>query len=707
MFAILKREFRSYFQNITGWLFIAAVTALYGLYFFANNLRGGYPYISYALSGIGFIMLIAVPILTMRSLSEERHSRTDQLILTAPVSVGKVVVGKYLAMGAVFSIAMAVIAVTPLLLLAYGTIPLGESYAAVFGFWLYGMTCIAVGLFISSLTESQVIAAVLTFVALFLGYMMSSINGLVSASGNLLTKILGCYDLYTPLNKFMNGTLDISGTVYYVSIIVLLLFLTGQSIQKRRWSISARKLSLGVFSTGFIAAAVAVTVVVNLFVAELPATWTSVDVTSTKLYSITEDTKTYLKGLDKDVTIYVLVSDSGKDNTLDETLQRYEALSDHVTVTYINPAVNPSFAAQYTDSSITSNSMIVVCGDRSRVVDYSDVYTYSYDDSNYTRSVDGYDAEGQLTSAIQYVTMDASELPVIYAVSGHGETELSGKFTDAISKANITFSELTLLKEEAVPSDAAALIINGPTSDFSKDDAEKVINYINGGGKVLITCNYQYQGLTNFESILSACGMSEESGIVMENDKSYYYSNAPFYLLPTVNSSSYTDSVSGSYIFAPYSEAINYGENTDDVTYTSLLETTDAAVSKIDAANAQTSAYEDGDIQGPFSVAVAMEKTIDEDTSAKVVVVGAVQMFTDSADEVVSGNNSSMFTDIISQLVNHSDLATSVIAAKEYTLSAVTVDAAAAITYGLLFMIVLPVVLLLAGIVIWARRRKR
>ena len=135
--------------------------------------------------------------------------------------------------------------------------------------------------------------------------------------------------------------------------------------------------------------------------------------------------------------------------------------------------------------------MIVVCGDRSRVVDYSDVYTYSYDYSSYTRSVDGYDAEGQLTSAIEYVTMDASELPVIYAVSGHGETELSGKFTDAVSKANITLSDLTLLKEDAVPSDAAALIINGPTSDFSKDDAEKVISYINGGGKVLITCNYQ------------------------------------------------------------------------------------------------------------------------------------------------------------------------------------------------------------------------
>ena len=87
MIAILKREWKSYFQNITGWLFIAAVLALYGLYFLAYNLRAGYPYVSYTLSAISFIMLIAVPILTMRSMAEERHSRTDQLVLTAPVSL--------------------------------------------------------------------------------------------------------------------------------------------------------------------------------------------------------------------------------------------------------------------------------------------------------------------------------------------------------------------------------------------------------------------------------------------------------------------------------------------------------------------------------------------------------------------------------------------------------------------------------------------
>ena len=707
MFAIFKREVKAYFQTVTGWLFIAAVLVLYGLYFYAYNLRAGYPYISYSLSAIAFIMLITVPVLTMRSFAEERHSRTDQLILTAPVSVGKVVLGKYLAMVAVFTVDIVIITITPLLLMSYGTIPLGESYTAVFGFWLYGCACIAVGMFISSLTESQVISAVLTFVALFAGYMMGSICNLVSESGNLLTKILGCYDLYSPLDKFMNGTLDVTGMVYYGTIIALFLFLTGQSIQKRRWSVSTKRISTGVFSTGMIVTMVALMVVVNLFVAELPTTWTSIDVTSTKIYSITDDTKDYLKNLDEDVTIYVLASDASKDTTLDETLQRYESLSDHIKVSYINPAANPNFAAQYTDSSVTSNSMIVVSDARSRVIDYNDVYTYSYDYSSYSRSIDGYDAEGQLTSAIQYVTMEASELPVIYQVTGHGETALSGNFTEAIEKANITLSDLTLLKEDAIPEDAAALIINGPVTDFSEDDANKVIDYINQGGKVLITCNFQAEELTNFDTILSACGMSRVSGVVMENDKSYYYGDTPYYLLPIVESASYTDSVANSYVFAPYSVGITYGEDTDDVTYTSLLDTTEKAVSKTDAANATTSAMEEGDIAGPFSVAAAYEKSTEDDGNAKVVVFGSTEMFTDGADEVVSKNNSKLFTDTITELTGDSDSATSVIPTKEYTLGAITVDAAAGIMFGLCIMIVLPLGMIVTGIVIWSMRRKK
>lgn len=707
MWAIFKREFKAYFQSVIGWVFLAAIMALYGLYFFVYNLRSGYPYISYSLSAIAFIMLIAVPILAMRSLAEEKKSKTDQLILTAPISVGKVVVGKYLAMVAVFAIDMLVVAVTPLILSIFGTIPLAESYVAVIGFFLYGAACIAIGMFISSITESQVIAAVLSFAALFLGYMMSNITGLISSSGNLLTKILGCYDIYTPLETFMNGCFDLTGFVYFLTIICLFLFLTGQSIQKRRWSSNTKKISLGAFHTGFVAAAIAVAVILNLAVQELPATITSIDATSTKMYSLTDDTKEYLKNLDTDVTIYVLASESSADTTLGETLERYEGLSDHIKVVYKNPSKYPTFYQQYTDSSPTSNSLIVVSEERSRVVDYSDIYEYSYDYTTYSQSVDGYDAEGQLTSAIQYVTMDSDELPVIYEIQGHGETSLSGGFSEVVEKANITLSDLTLLKEDAIPDDAAAIIINAPTSDLSADDTQKVLDYLQAGGKAILVCNFQYQDLENFNSILSAYGVSQVQGVVMEQNSSYYYQGIPYYLLPEVASTDYTSSVSNSYIFAPYSVGLTYGDDTDDTTYQALLTTTDDAISKVDLENFTTYEYEDGDINGPFNLAVAVEQTVDDDNTTNLVVVGSFQLLNDSADEIVSGNNASMFKDILSTLIGDSQLSTSVIAAKDYSLSTITVTTAAAVGLGLSAIIVIPVLMIVLGIVIWARRRKK
>lgn len=706
MIAIYKRELKSYFQTVIGWLFIAAVIALYGLYFFAYNLRAGYPYISYSLQAISFIMLIAVPILTMRSMAEDRHSKTDQLILTAPVSLGKIVIGKYLAMLTIFSIDILMIAVTPLILRIYGSVPLSESYVAVFGFWLFGAACIAIGLLISTLTESQVIAAVLTFAVLFLGYMMNGITGLISESGNLLTAILNCLDLYTPFGNFMNGCLDLTGTVYFLTVIGLCLFLSCQVIQKRRFCFSAKKIGTSVFSIGTIAIAVAVAVVVNLVVNELPSTITSVDATSTKLYSLTDDTKSYLKQLDKDVTIYVLASEDSTDETVHETLKRYEDLSGHVTVQYKNPNLYPDFYLQYTDSAPTSGSLIVASDERSRVISYNDIYEYEMDYTTYSSTITGYDAEGQITSAIQYVTMDASELPVLYEVTGHGELSLDGGFAEAVEKANITSSELTLLTEDEVPEDAAVLVINCPSSDFSDDDADKVIAYLEKGGKALIITDYQYQDLTNFNRILSTYGVSRVDGIVAENNKQYYYNNNPLYILPNVASSSYTSSVSGKYIFAPYAEGLSFASEDESLTGTELLTTTEDAVSKTDSANATTPEYEDGDIRGAFALGIAVEKTVDDETM-QMVVLGSCAMFTDSADQVVSGANATMFTEILSQMVGDDTLTTSVIPVKDYSYSNITITSIHTIIGGLAAAVIIPIILLLTGIIIWAARRKR
>ena len=169
---------------------------------------------------------------------DEKKTKTDQLMLTSPVSVGRIVAGKYLAMAAVYTIDIALFALSPLVLSIYGKVALSEAYVALFGYWLYGLSCIAVGLFISSISESVIISAILTFAALFLSYMMQSITGLISSSGNLLTKVLNCFDLYTPFENFVSGCFSVTSAAYYVTVILLLCFLTTQSIRKRRWAFS-------------------------------------------------------------------------------------------------------------------------------------------------------------------------------------------------------------------------------------------------------------------------------------------------------------------------------------------------------------------------------------------------------------------------------------------------------------------------------------
>lgn len=711
MLAILKREIKSYFQNVMGWLFVGAILAVYGIYFFAYNLQNGYPYISYPLSSITFVLLIAVPILSMRALAEERKTKVDQLLLTAPVSVGKVVLAKYLAMVAVYSVAVGIIALSPLLLSLFGTVSMGESYVAILGFWLMGCLFLAIGLFLSSITESQVIAAVLSFIVLFVCYMMDAILSLISESENIITKILSCLDIYTPFDGFLNGCLDLTSVFYYVATSAFMVFLTAQAIQKRRWSVSKNTISTGVFSTSTIAIALALLVVGNLVMDSIPITITKIDCTYEKMYDLTEDTEEFLDKLDEDITIYVLNSEESKDVQVHETLERYQALSKHITVEYVDPSVNPYFSQTYTESSPTQNSVIVVGENRSKVIDYYDLYEVEYEmdyySYSYNTTVTGYDAEGQITSAIEYVTMSSEELAVVYQVTGHGENSLGSAFTDVLDKANIRLESLELFNVEAVPEDAQAIIIHAPTSDFNSADAQKVIDYINGGGNVILTCNYAYRDLTNFDSILQAVGMDWVDGVVAENSANYYYSGNPFYLLPEINSTSYTSNAYGGYAFAVYGVGVTFGEETDLISYVSLMDTSDSAVSKTNLENITTTEYEEGDVKGGFSIGMAATIINDDDSVSQVVALGSAMMLTDDTNSVVSGNHATMFTDIISQMTTETELASSVIPVKEVNLSNLTIDTMTSLMLAGMMIVLLPLALLGYGIFVWNVRRRR
>lgn len=288
MKAIYKREFRSYFQSMIGYAFIAFLMLFTGIYFTAYNLSAGYPYFASALSGSMFIFLVAVPVLTMKSFAEERKSKTDQLLLTSPVTVADVVLGKYLAMVSVFAIPCVLYCFYPLVIKAQGTAYLKADYTAIVMFFLIGCVYIAVGMFLSSLTESQIIAAVSTFAALLVMYLWGGlmdflptkassnfigllviilvicgliyqmtknwiIGGVFAVAGagvctgvyvwksslfeSLLSNWLGKLDINSSFTNIYNSNLlDASRMVLCVSLIFLFVFLTIQTIQRRRWS---------------------------------------------------------------------------------------------------------------------------------------------------------------------------------------------------------------------------------------------------------------------------------------------------------------------------------------------------------------------------------------------------------------------------------------------------------------------------------------
>jgi ABC-2 type transport system permease protein len=442
MLAIFKRELFSALHNVTGFLYIGITLALYGLYFFTYNLSMGYPYIAYSMHNMMFVFVFTVPILTMRVLADEKKSRTDQLLLTAPISINKIMFGKFMALAVMHTIVVAVICISPIFLNIFGDVPLLETYVGILGFWLFGLVCIAIGMFASSLCENVIISAIIAFVLLYIGYSMKSFTSGLSSNGNMLTKILNCYDIYSPIEKFYNGIFSITNIVYYVSLILLFVFLSCQSWQKRRWTISKNMISTSVFSVITIVIVIAAVIGFNFGISKLPSIYTDFDTTNQRLYALTSESKKYLKTIDKDVNIYVLVPEASKDANVDKTLTYIKDTSKHIKLKYVDVTNDASFTQKYSTSEINANSIIVECGDKYKIIDYgsqyyqmtdSQIYQYDIDYNAGTIQVSGYDCEGQVVSAIQYVLSESENVenpitidPKDYTVSSVQVTVRSG-----------------------------------------------------------------------------------------------------------------------------------------------------------------------------------------------------------------------------------------------------------------------------------------
>ena len=454
----------------------------------------------------------------------------------------------------------------------------------------------------------------------------------------------------------------------------------------------------GSYSLAVTAVVLAIIIAVNIFVSTLPTTLTKYDISSSKLYSITSNTKVVVNSLEQDVTIYWVVQADQEDDVIENLLGKYESLSDHIEVVKKNPDVFPTFTEQYTSEDVPNNSLIVESGERSRYISYDDIYLaesdmYSY---SYTTSFDG---EGAITSAIDYVVTE--ELPQVYVLEGHGETELPSTFADSIEKENMEVNSLSLLTTKEVPEEADAVLIYNPQSDISEEEADILGEYAKNGGKLLVMSGPVEGGeLPNLNSILDDYNISVTEGIVVEGNSNYYAFGYPYVLMPEMASSEITDTLINEnyYAIMPLSQGLQVGMNSTG-TVTELLTTSYDAFSKVAGFELDTYEKEDGDIDGPFTLGVSIETS----GAGQIIWYSASDFLNDMYNAYSSGANVDLAMNSLSSLVGEREAIA--IRSKSLNYNYLTITDSTSSTLKTLMIGVFPLTYLGIGIFIIMRKR--
>ena len=443
----------------------------------------------------------------------------------------------------------------------------------------------------------------------------------------------------------------------------------------------------------------ALLIVANMFVSTLPTSMTKYDISSTKLYSITSNTKVVVNALEQDVTIYWIVQAGEEDDVIENLLGKYESLSDHISVVKRNPDVYPTFAEQYTDENVPNNSLVVESGDRYRYISYNDIYVsesnvYSY---SYTTSFDG---EGAITSAIDYVVTE--DLPQLYVLEGHGEADLPSTFSDQLEKENYEVDTLSLLTVDEIPEEADCILIYAPSTDLSEEEVTMLQDYVSGGGKLMVSAGTTENGsLPNLYSLLENYGVTAAEGIVVEDDREHYAFGMPYVLMPDIASSDITDSLTEEnyYVLVPIAQGMTVG-TTANGTVTSLLTTSDTAFSKTAGYSLETYEKEDGDIDGPFTVAVSIE----DQGGGQIVWFSSSVFLEDMYNAYSSGANVDLAMNSLSWLVGEREAIS--IRSKSLNYNYLTISASTSSLLKGLMIGVFPLAYLCIGITVILVKRK-
>lgn len=466
-----------------------------------------------------------------------------------------------------------------------------------------------------------------------------------------------------------------------------------------------RILKTGIYYLLLIALSVTVAILANLVMDKLPTNWTQNDMNAAGILNLADETENFLESMNSEATVYWIVQNGREDNYIQRLLNKFSDASKKLTVEKIDPVKQPRFASQYTNEIVTQNSLIVVSGNRSRYIGYSDIYKQ---DAVSGSTVDSatFQGEGLLASALDYVT--SKKDTVVYVLTGHGETELPQGILNTLVAQNYKVKTLDLAATGGVPADCPFVLVNGVVSDLPTADARMLAEYLNAGGNLCLFSTWLDDTTVNWNTILAAYGMSVQQAIIVEGQSDNHVAGYPYYILPSMAQHETTSLLaqSGLRVLVPLSQALAVDEElSEGVTVQPLLKTSTAAYGKTAGFAMQTTEREDSDLRGPFLLGAVSERQVGEDITSRVIWFPSSYILDDTINTTVSGGNSQLLIGCIQHLSQSES--TLNIAGKTLGGGKLLVPQTAAGILSILLVAVIPVGVVLAGIIVIQRRKRR
>lgn len=462
----------------------------------------------------------------------------------------------------------------------------------------------------------------------------------------------------------------------------------------------------GSFSIGVTAIVIAIVVVANMIIGQLPEKYRNIDVSSTKIYEISDTSKDLLKELDHKVTLTVLAVKDETDDRITTFLSKYAGLSKNVSVKWIDPVLHPS---ALTENNAEKDTIVVKCEDtgKSTTVAFSDIIVQDMSSYYYTGSASEseFDGEGQLTSAINYVISDASQ--TVYRTSGHGESTFSTTISDLMKKNNYNVEELNLVMNTEIPDDCDLLMMYAPTNDLSQEEADVMKNYLKSGGKVmLILGDTTSEQLPNLMGILSDYGMKEANGYIAD-PKRCYQGNA-YYLFPQLSvSGDLANGISSQMVLLVNTHGLELSDPArDTISVNAFMSTTNNAYA----------VTEDAQTEGGYTLGAIATESISKDDAedenstddsetleSRLTVISSASMIDSQiTDAFTTLENTTLFMNAVT--ANFDGVKNISIEPKSLSVEHNTVQHSGLLSLLVIFGV--PIIFLIGGFSVWYRRRK-